>query len=85
MKRAAGAAAGGALLAAAFPSPAIALLAWIAVAPLLGLAVTAPSRFRAGAEGFLFALSFHALTFSWWYGLLREFGRLSHPEARQVR
>ncbi len=84
MRRAATAVAAGALLAAAFPRPAWPALAWIALAPLMVLALTARSAARAAATGLLFGLAFHALTFAWWYGLLRSHGRLSHPEAAAV-
>ncbi len=74
----------GALLAAAFPSPDIGWIAWVAVAPVMALAVTARSVPSASMEGYAFGLAFHGLTFQWWYGLLVDYGRLSHPEAAAV-
>lgn len=84
MSRAALAAAGGALLAAAFPGPGVAALAWVALVPVIILPITASRPLRAAGEGLLFVATFHILTFSWWYGLLRNFGRLSNPEASAV-
>lgn len=84
MKRAALAAASGALLAAAYPALDLGFLAWLAAAPLVVLAVTAPGRGRAALEGFLFGLVFQGIIFTWWFHLLRDFGRLSIPEASAV-
>lgn len=76
--------ASGALLAAAFPSIDAASAAWIALAPLIVLSITAPSVRRATAEGYACGLAFHCLTFFWWYTLLTRYGRLSYPEAAGV-
>jgi apolipoprotein N-acyltransferase len=50
----------------------------------MGLALTSRSIPRSSLDGFLFGVVFHGLTFSWWYGLLRTYGRLSWPEAAGV-
>lgn len=78
------AAAGGAVLAASFARPGLAPAGWIGLAPVMILGITAPRPLRAAAEGFVFAAALHALSFAWWYGLLREFGRLSSLQASGV-
>ena len=76
--------AAGCLLAAAFPEIDFAPFAWVALAPLIAAAVTAPSVGRAAIEGYAFGLTAHIVSFSWWYRLLVHYGRLSHPEAAGV-
>ena len=84
MKRAALAAASGALLAAAYPAPDAGWLAWGATVPLIVLSITSQARFRSLTEGWLFGLAFQGIVFAWWFHLLRNYGRLSVPEAAGV-
>jgi apolipoprotein N-acyltransferase len=84
MKRVALAAISGALLSTIFPGPDIGWMAWLALAPLLALAFSSRSVTRSALEGLAFGLMFQGLAFSWWYRLLVNYGRLSHPEAAGV-
>lgn len=84
MIRAASALLAGALLAAAYPPLGAGWTAWAALAPPLVLALTARGGGRAAAEGFLFGAAAHGLAFLWWYGFLRTYGKLTHPEAAGV-
>jgi apolipoprotein N-acyltransferase len=59
------AAAAGAALHLAFPRPGWDLVAWAALAPVLALAVTAPSPRRAALEGWVAGLAFFAPLLRW--------------------
>lgn len=71
----------GVALAGAFPVPDQGWLAWVALAPLIILAVTASSLRVAALEGLLFGLAFFGPVMFWWHGLLIKYGALSHLSA----
>ncbi|HVB34754.1 MAG TPA: apolipoprotein N-acyltransferase [Patescibacteria group bacterium] len=66
----------GVLLALAFPRPHWGPLAWIALAPLLIVALEARPA-AAFAWGFLQGVIFYAVTLEWLYGFFRSYGQMS--------
>lgn len=76
MKRFALAAASGVLLALSFPTPHWGLLAWIALGPLLVIALEARPRAAFG-WGFFAGFVFFTITLSWLYGFFRGYGQMS--------
>ncbi|HEV2387663.1 MAG TPA: apolipoprotein N-acyltransferase [Candidatus Acidoferrales bacterium] len=77
------AAGSGVLLALAFPDPHWGTLGWIALAPLLAVALDA-SPLGAFAYGFLAGLLFFGITLRWLYGFFRGYGAMSVPIAAGV-
>jgi apolipoprotein N-acyltransferase len=65
----------------AYPRPGWDLLAWVAVAPVLALAVTARSPGRAFAEGWLGGLAFFLPLLRWLTHTMTTFSTLSWPVA----
>lgn len=83
LKRCGLAAASGVLLALSFPTPHWGMLAWIALAPVLAIALEA----RPGAAfgwGFVAGAVFFSITLSWLYGFFRGYGQMSAPIAAGV-
>jgi apolipoprotein N-acyltransferase len=83
LRRFATAAGCGLLLALAFPQPHWATLGWIALAPLIVLALDATPAGAFG-WGWLAGLIFFGLTLRWLYGFFRGYGAMSVPVAAGV-
>jgi apolipoprotein N-acyltransferase len=81
LRRLAVAAAAGLALHLAYPRPGWDLLAWVAVAPVLGLAVTARGPGRAFVEGWVGGLAFFLPLLRWLTHTMTTFSTLSGPLA----
>jgi apolipoprotein N-acyltransferase len=83
LKRFALAAGSGVLLALAFPEPHWSWLAWIALVPLLVVALDAKPA-AAFAWGLLQGAVFYSITLEWLYGFFRSYGRMAPWQAASV-
>ncbi len=83
-RRLAVAAAAGIALHLAYPRPGWDLLGWVSLAPVLALAVTAPSAGRAFLEGWVAGLAFFVPLLRWLTHTMTTFSTLSWPLAALV-